>query len=166
MEITSGLSLGFAGSVVGGDVIKGGGGVELAGVPETGIVGTVGVIGLTMAGILTLMAVLGLSQLFTFWETQRTNSIAEVPVLIGTATLRVVAVLIAFVSFSFKYHMLFVPPVALKIMLLSNKVAVGVPALLGAAGTLNACADVPNEGKLSQPSFRQVALYIFGFRSV
>ena len=62
--------------------------------------------------------------------------------------------------------MLFVPPVALKIMLLSNKVAVGVPALLGTAGTLNAWADVPNEGKLSQPSFRQVALYIFGFRSV
>ena len=136
------------------------------GVPEAGIGGTVGVMGLTMAGILTLMAVLGLSQLLTFWETQRTNSIAEVPVLIGTATLRVVAVLIAFVSFSFKYQMLFVPPVALKIMLLSNKVAVGVPALLGAAGRLNAWADVPNEGKLSQPSFRQVALYIFGFRLV
>ena len=112
------------------------------------------------------MAVFGLSQLLTFWETQRTTSIAEVLVLIGTATLRVAAVLIAFVSSSFKYQMLFVPPVALKMMLLSNAVAVGVPALLGAAGTLNAWADVPNEGKLSQPSFRQVALYIFGFRLV
>ena len=153
-------------TVAGGSGIKVGGGVELAGVPDTGAGGAVGIIGLTMAGILTLMAVLGLSQLLTFWETQRTNSIAEVPEFVGTATLRVVAVLIAFISFSFKYQILFVPPVALKMMLLSNKVAVGVPALLGAAGTLNACADVPNEGKLSQPSFRQVALYILGLRSV
>jgi hypothetical protein len=158
MEITSGLMIGF--------VDAGGGGVKLVGVSDIGIVGDIGVICLTLAGILTRMAVFGLSQLFTFWETQRTNSIAEVLVLLGTATLRVLAVLIAFVSFSFRYQMLFVPPFALKIMLLSNKVAVGVPALTGADGTLNACADVPNEGKLSHPSFRQVALYILGLRSV
>ena len=155
---------GFVGA--GGDVIIGGGGVELVGVPDTGAGGAVGIIGVRTGGILTLMAVFGLSQLLTFWETQRTTSIAEAPVLIGTATLSVEAVLIAFTSFSFKYQILFVPPVALKMMLLSNKAAVGVPALLGAAGALNAWAEVPNDGKLSQPNFRQVALYILGLRSV
>ena len=119
-----------------------------------------------LAGILTLIAVFGLSQLLTFWETQRTNSTAEEPEFIGMGTVIVAAVLIAFVSFSFRYQILFVPPVALKITLLSSSVAVGVPALLGAAGTLNAWADVPNVGKLSHPSFRQVALYILGVRSV
>jgi len=155
---------GFVGA--GGDVIIGGGGVEWVGVPDTGAGGAVGIMGVRTGGILTLMAVFGLSQLLTFWETQRTTSIAEVLVLTGIATLSVEAVLIAFTSFSFKYQMLFVPPVALKMMLLSNKVAVGVPALTGAGGTLNAWAEVPNDGKLSQPNFRQVALYILGLRSV
>jgi len=54
--------------------------------------------------------------------------------------------------------MLLVPPVALKIMLLSNKVAVGVPAFKGAVGILKDCAEVPKDGKLSHPNLRQVAL--------
>jgi len=130
----------------------------LTGLLNSGIVGTLGIMGGMMAGTLTRMAVFGLSQLLTFWETQRTNSIAEEPEFIGMGTVIVAAVLIAFISFSLKYQILFVPPVALKMMLLSSRMAVGVPALLGAAGILNAWADVPNEGKLSQPNFRQVAL--------
>jgi hypothetical protein len=77
-------------------------------------------------------------------------------------TVKFVAVLKELVALSVKYHILFVPPVALNTMLFPGQMADGVPAFKGAAGISYACALVPVEAKLSQPNLIQVALYNMG----
>ena len=113
-------------------------------------------------GTRTSMAVLGLSHSLIFCETQRVILKGSLPKFSVELTFRFVAVLKELMALSVKYHILFVPPVALNTMVFPEHMAEGVPAFKGAAGISNACALVPAEAKLSQPNFIQVALYNMG----
>ncbi len=100
------------------------------------------------------MAVRGLSQLLIDWLTKRETVVSGVRPVVTSC----VAVDTGELAISVRYQMLFVPPDALKVMGRFAHIDSGVPVLVGALGRAYACALVPRDGRLSQPSFRQVAV--------